>query len=102
MSNKQWVFDNLQEAADLIEHLQQRNSELAHKLSKEQELHKMTYSLMKSGELRGVQKAEEELKPKIDELAATVERLELERDSVCHLNDELSAELNQLRKKSDE
>lgn len=29
-----------------------------------------------------------------------IERLKQERDSVCHLNDELSAELNQLREQS--
>lgn len=30
-----------------------------------------------------------------------VERLKAERDSVCHLNDSLRAELNQLRERSD-
>lgn len=63
------------EAADLIEQLQKRVVELEQELAEEKDCHKTTYSLMKSGEQRGVQKATEELQPKVDELTAHLERL---------------------------
>lgn len=58
-----------------LELSQQRIAELEQELVAEKESHKTTYSLMKSGEQRGVQKTTEELQPKIDQLAATVDVL---------------------------
>jgi len=71
-----------------IEQLQARINGLEQELATEKECHKTTYSLMKSGEQRGVQKASEELQPKIDALTAHVERL---RDA----GNEVYAELQQ-------
>ena len=65
MSNKQWVFDNPQEAADLIEQQQQRNAELEQKLTHIEQGEQATIAHQRA---------------KINELAATVERLRDERE----------------------
>lgn len=87
MTLDEWVnrLPDFHLANKQYQQLQQRIAELEQELSEEKESHKTTYSLMKSGELRGVEKATEELQPKINELAATVERL---RDVVVNYHDE--------------
>lgn len=58
-----------------LEQLQAENEELRRGLEQEQSAHKTTYSLMLSGEKRGVEKGREESQEKINELAAHVHRL---------------------------
>ena len=63
------------EADDLIQQLQARCEELERELKEEQSAHQTTYSLMLSGEKRGVEKGREESQQKINQLAVHVERL---------------------------
>lgn len=71
-------------------------------LEQEKDSHKTTYSLMLSGEKRGVEKATQELQPKIDELSAMVERLRNSLDELEQQNRELEEDLLVTQKQSSE